>query len=359
MSKRSLFFGNATGKLGEIVLYRAGGEQRARAYVPKIKNPKTIAQMENRILMNNVVSMFRTLKPILSVSFPMRPTKQSGFNAFVKANKNVNGYAISKEELEIGAAIPVGMVISKGDIPFDTSLRQDTYRVRPDEDPYYTYKPSGLVPSGATFINADDDVNEGFALTSKQIYQLMTSNGNPFNLPSEFKLTIVSARYGTKDDSGEGEEAFWPVAHQYICNAVDDNNVIKYGNSEAGTLHVLRAINIGEKTQNADGTYSIEVGNIVFGSTVTEADLGQQAVGFIISWTENGKLRVTSSRIYSNAYGQRLVKDWQKGGFVYEQVLQQYGYTQGSALSTSIPQVQVEEEVTPEEPAPDDEQPAD
>ena len=39
MSKGSLFWANASGKLGEVVQYRAGGEQRARAYVRKIKNP--------------------------------------------------------------------------------------------------------------------------------------------------------------------------------------------------------------------------------------------------------------------------------------------------------------------------------
>lgn len=37
MSKRSLFWGQAAGKLGEAVYYRAGGEQRTRTYVAKIK----------------------------------------------------------------------------------------------------------------------------------------------------------------------------------------------------------------------------------------------------------------------------------------------------------------------------------
>jgi hypothetical protein len=41
MSKRSLFWGKGSGKLGEAVYYRAGGEQRTRAYVKTVKNPKT------------------------------------------------------------------------------------------------------------------------------------------------------------------------------------------------------------------------------------------------------------------------------------------------------------------------------
>ena len=43
MSKGSEFWGNASGKLGQQVLYRAGGEQRARMHVAKIKNPRTVA----------------------------------------------------------------------------------------------------------------------------------------------------------------------------------------------------------------------------------------------------------------------------------------------------------------------------
>lgn len=37
MSKRSLFWGKGSGKLGEAVFYRAGGEQRTRTYVKTVK----------------------------------------------------------------------------------------------------------------------------------------------------------------------------------------------------------------------------------------------------------------------------------------------------------------------------------
>ena len=59
MSKRSLFWGQASGKLGEAVYYRAGGEQRTRSYVAKIKNPKTRAQALQRTKFNNMVAVFR------------------------------------------------------------------------------------------------------------------------------------------------------------------------------------------------------------------------------------------------------------------------------------------------------------
>ena len=54
MSKGSLFWANASGKLGESVFYRSGGEQRNRSYVKNIKNPRTEAQMRNRIQLGNL-----------------------------------------------------------------------------------------------------------------------------------------------------------------------------------------------------------------------------------------------------------------------------------------------------------------
>mgnify|MGYP007050596991 CR=1 FL=1 len=50
MSKRSLFWGNASGKLGEAVFYRAGGEQRTRTWIPKIKNPKNAITGREQII---------------------------------------------------------------------------------------------------------------------------------------------------------------------------------------------------------------------------------------------------------------------------------------------------------------------
>lgn len=59
MVKRSLFWGQAAGKLGEAVYYRAGGEQRTRTYIKNIKNPKTQAQAIQRAKLNNLTACFR------------------------------------------------------------------------------------------------------------------------------------------------------------------------------------------------------------------------------------------------------------------------------------------------------------
>lgn len=116
MAKGSQFWGNASGKLGEQVLYRAGGEQRARTYVARIKNPRSEAQAVNRLSMRNFATAFRAYKDVIRLSFPNRPVKESGFNAFIKANKTASSAAISALSANAGYFVPKGLTISKGNL---------------------------------------------------------------------------------------------------------------------------------------------------------------------------------------------------------------------------------------------------
>lgn len=114
MSKRSLFWGNATGKLGEAVFFRAGGEQRTRTYVAKIANPKTLAQMQNRVGMANLAAFFRSLKPLLKFSMTDRKSNQSAFNVFVQRSKRLDGAVIGLDAAREGYSIPYGMCVAAG-----------------------------------------------------------------------------------------------------------------------------------------------------------------------------------------------------------------------------------------------------
>lgn len=116
MAKGSQFWGNASGKLGEQVLYRAGGEQRARTYVKNIKNPRTEAQAVNRLSMRNFATAFRAMNDILRISFPTRPAKESGFNAFIKANKTAASAAIGAYGAQEGCFVPLNLIVSKGNL---------------------------------------------------------------------------------------------------------------------------------------------------------------------------------------------------------------------------------------------------
>lgn len=287
MSKGSLFWANARGKLGESVFYRAGGEQRNRTYVKNIKNPKTKAQMSNRIQMLNLSVIFKELADILRFSFPNRPSNQSGFNAFVKANKSATSSVNTKEMLEKGVVAPYQYFVSKGDliVPQPTAVK-----------PLQGEEVYGYVLS--------DEVNPNEPVVARMGYLV-----NALGLPLGTRVTIIKATY--VDDG-------WKLGYLSAPSTLE-GSIIEKG----------EPITISYVSSNAD------LGNNVmsFGE-VSEDDM----LAVIFSYTDaNGKLKVNTAqfRSMSSEGLSDAGADFQgPNGFVFEQVLEQYGFNEDSMLST-------------------------
>lgn len=291
MAKRSLFWGQASGKLGETVLYRAGGEQRTRTYVAKIKNPKTLAQMENRLSMLNFASIYRSLKPILSASFPNRPTAQSGFNAFVRANKSVNAPVISKEAAQKGLCAPANMLMSEG---------------------YLTQYGLAVAEASAKGNVIGQNVNYDLeviidAMSANDPYPVNTAADltklfDGIGAPADAKITLICATY--KDEG-------WDIKTAQFKRGMSDLEI------QSAAVGLALYKNSAAKT------------NVVGASVTAREDLAC----CIISWTDaNGKLQTSTSRMIAVASASTYVNQFTKGGDIYNQVLDAYGFNEGSVL---------------------------
>ena len=87
MSKGSLFFGHASGKLGQVVLSTVKGQQIARAWQPKIANPKTSQQQLQRAKFANSVKFFkRAQQNLFKFAFEDKRKNESDYNAFMRHN---------------------------------------------------------------------------------------------------------------------------------------------------------------------------------------------------------------------------------------------------------------------------------
>lgn len=291
MAKRSLFWGQASGKLGETVLYRAGGEQRTRTYVAKIKNPKTLAQMENRLSMLNFSSIYRSIKPILSASFPNRPTAQSGFNAFVKANKSVNAPVISKDAAQKGLCAPCNMLMSEGYLTQFGLAVAETNAKGNVIGQNVNFDLSRALPEMAA--NDPYGINEAADLTA-----LFDALG----LPADAKITLIHAAYA--------DEGYTLKSAQFVRGMSDAQL-----STSAISLACYR--NTTAKT-NVVGAYLFQPEDLAC---------------CIISWTDaNGKLQTSTSRMIGVAASKEYIEQFTKGGDIYNQVLDAYGFNEGSVL---------------------------
>lgn len=69
MSKNNLFIGNASGKIGDVVLYNARGQQIARKYNPSPHNPQSPAQLLQRVVMKTSSLGYSFMQAICDHSF--------------------------------------------------------------------------------------------------------------------------------------------------------------------------------------------------------------------------------------------------------------------------------------------------
>lgn len=106
----------AAGKLGSMVFYRAGGEQRARTYVKTVRNPKTYSQIAQRSQLANIVNLYRVLNVVLAKSFADKKSKQSDYNAFVSRNLSKVKLYFTKEMAARQACVVAPYQITSGSI---------------------------------------------------------------------------------------------------------------------------------------------------------------------------------------------------------------------------------------------------
>lgn len=100
MAKGSMLMGTAGGKLGEMVLYRAYGQQVARAYVKNVKDAKSDGQIDQRAKFAITGAMFAGS----GIKFFPKRTKGTNYNEFLKKNVTNVEYWQSKQEIDFAKA---------------------------------------------------------------------------------------------------------------------------------------------------------------------------------------------------------------------------------------------------------------
>ena len=94
MSKGNLFMGNASGKLADVVLYRNAGAQVARLRVRKPKNPRTEAQLIQRVIQATAAKAYSLLQPICNHAFEGKSTNTENQSEFMRLNVARDRYRV-------------------------------------------------------------------------------------------------------------------------------------------------------------------------------------------------------------------------------------------------------------------------
>lgn len=190
MSKGSLFWGNAVGKLGESVFYRANGQQRNRTYLKEIKNPKTRAQMTNRVKWANVINTWRLLKPFIAMGMQNRPTRQSDYNAFVSMNVRTSSAYLLKDEAKQNGTLLAPYFVTSGTLGNRSMASAAETSIEVGE---FTLETGSIGELSSAIISRNVGFAVGDQVTVIVVGQTLGEGGVPVVIPAAFKFVLAPA----------------------------------------------------------------------------------------------------------------------------------------------------------------------
>lgn len=114
---KSLIIRGGRKQIAGMVLYNRMGETIARELAPQVANPRTSAQMEQRIKLSNLVAVYRANSSWMRGAFESKKERESDYNAFVSANVENNSVALKKSDVAAGSAVVGPYKITSGSLP--------------------------------------------------------------------------------------------------------------------------------------------------------------------------------------------------------------------------------------------------
>lgn len=128
MSKGSLFWSKASGKLGEVVLSQVKGQQISRAYQPKVANPRSTGQTLQRVKFSNAVKFYKhATQALFKFAYEDKRQNESDYNAFMRKNSNVAAYVTRESYLnQFYPAVGNQFLLADGSLPSLPLAANDT-----------------------------------------------------------------------------------------------------------------------------------------------------------------------------------------------------------------------------------------
>lgn len=98
------------------MLYTQGGRTLQRELAPEVKNPKTPAQMGQRVKWANLVAFYRANAGWMPKAFENKKPTQSDYNKFMSLNASSSRIYLTKEQARQGACVVDSYRVSDGSL---------------------------------------------------------------------------------------------------------------------------------------------------------------------------------------------------------------------------------------------------
>lgn len=160
-------------KLGGAVWYQRMGDTVIREKAPKIDNPRTVAQMSQRVKLANIVAFYRANRIWMErLAFETRKRWQTVFNRFTQLNLNSNQVPLTKEQVEFSAGIVAPYMVSQGSIPSISYTEESNGRIRTNLLSSVTFNTNMTIAEFSKgLIDANSQIRKGMQLSLIRNFQ--------------------------------------------------------------------------------------------------------------------------------------------------------------------------------------------
>lgn len=114
---QNIILRGAKKRLGGAVLYQQAGRTLARELAAEVSNPRTDAQMTQRVKWANLVAFYRANKTWMRKAFEGKKPTQSDYNKFMSLNVAYSNIYLTKQEAAVGSCVVGPYKITEGSLP--------------------------------------------------------------------------------------------------------------------------------------------------------------------------------------------------------------------------------------------------
>lgn len=182
-------------RLGGAVLYQAMGQTRARELASEVSNPRTEAQMTQRIKWSNLVAFYRANQSWMKYAFETKKSNQSEYNKFMSLNVTASRIALTKQAAASGACIAYPYTITQGSMPsIEWTENAEFMYSNVFLGEALTLSDTTLVSEFSQALIANNPaIREGDQLSLIRVsQQVNTSTGYPYIIVRKYELIVNS-----------------------------------------------------------------------------------------------------------------------------------------------------------------------
>lgn len=232
-------------KLAGSVIYQAMGQTRQRALATEISNPRTQAQMNQRVKWANLVNLYRANQSWMKYAFETKKATQSDYNKFMSLNVTDSNIFLTKQIAAAGGCVVQNYLITQGSLPsienvYDTDNNFWITNIYLPDD--FSLSGSPVSMFSKALIDSNPAIREGDQLSFIRMTQMTNpDNGAPYVVVRKYEMVVSLTNTRPVSD-------FLPAEYITVSGADPGNSLCVNNSGTAGGFVLILSRTIGGKT---------------------------------------------------------------------------------------------------------------